>query len=55
MSGSFSYTYYVGSGTNGLGSSTVPTNAGTYTVVASFTSNDPNYANGQSGPVAFTK
>jgi hypothetical protein len=38
ISGSFTYTYN--------GSSDPPTNAGSYTVVATFTSSDPNYANG---------
>lgn len=37
VSGTFTYTYD--------GSATVPTNAGTYAVVASFTSSDPAYAN----------
>jgi hypothetical protein len=38
VSGSFTFTYD--------GSPTVPTNAGTYAVVASFTSNDQNYSDG---------
>src|SRR5262249_20354000 len=54
VSGTFAYTYYVGASVSGTGSSTAPTNAGTYTVVASFTSGDPNYTNAQSAPVTFT-
>ncbi|HEV2972954.1 MAG TPA: MBG domain-containing protein [Pirellulales bacterium] len=38
ISGSFTYTYN--------GSSDPPTNAGSYTVVATFTSSDPSYSNG---------
>ncbi|HEV3418155.1 MAG TPA: MBG domain-containing protein [Pirellulales bacterium] len=38
VSGSFTYTYN--------GSSDPPTNAGSYAVVATFTSNDPNFSNG---------
>ncbi len=38
VSGTFTYTYN--------GSSDPPTNAGSYTVVATFTSSDPNYSNG---------
>jgi PhoPQ-activated pathogenicity-related protein len=52
--GSFALTYYVGSTVSGLGSSTPPTNAGTYTVVALFTSANPAYVNGLSLPVTFT-
>jgi hypothetical protein len=54
VSGSFSYTYYVGLGTSGttLGS-TPPTNAGTYTVVATFTNSDSNYTGG-SAQTTFT-
>jgi hypothetical protein len=54
VSGSFAFTYYVGSSVSGNGSSTAPTNAGTYTVVAAFTSSDSNYTNAQSAPVTFT-
>ena len=36
VSGSFAYTYYVGSSVTNSGSATPPTAAGTYTVVASF-------------------
>jgi len=54
VNGSFTFTYYSGSSVNGSGTATAPTNAGTYTVVASFTSADPNYGNAQSSPVTFT-
>jgi hypothetical protein len=54
VSGSFVFTYYVGSTVSSNESSTVPTNAGTYTVVAAFTSSNANYTNAQSGPVTFT-
>ena len=54
ISGDFAFTYYVGTSVSGTGSATAPTNAGTYTVVASFTSTNSNYGNGQSAPVTFT-
>jgi hypothetical protein len=56
VSGSFAFTYYVGSTASGNGSSTAPSSAGTYTVVVDFTSTDPNYATGptDSAPVTFT-
>jgi hypothetical protein len=38
---------------SGTGSPIAPTNPGTYTVVASFTSTDANYSNGMSAPVTF--
>jgi hypothetical protein len=38
----------------GHSSANAPTNAGTYTVVATFTSGDPNYSGGQSQPTSFT-
>ncbi len=44
--GNFTYTYYAGTSGSGPGSATAPTNVGTYTVVASFTSTDPDYVNG---------
>ena len=53
VSGSFAFTYYVGSSVNGNGSSTPPTNVGTYTVVAAFTTTDPNYVNKSSAPLTF--
>jgi uncharacterized repeat protein (TIGR03803 family) len=54
VSGTFAFTYYIGSTVNGAGSTTAPTDAGTYTVVASFASEDPNYGNAQSAPATFT-
>src|SRR5262249_21625900 len=54
VSGSFGFSYYVGSTATGTASATAPTNAGTYTVVASFTSADANYADTQSAAVTFT-
>jgi PhoPQ-activated pathogenicity-related protein len=54
VSGNFVFTYYPGDMVSGSGTTTPPTNAGTYTVVASFTSNDPSYVNTQSAPVTFT-
>jgi hypothetical protein len=53
VNGTFAFTYYVGSTVNGTGSSTAPTNPGTYTVTAAFTSSDPNYTNASGGPVTF--
>jgi uncharacterized repeat protein (TIGR01451 family) len=47
VAGNFSYTYYVGTDTSGTSlGTTPPTTAGTYTVVANFTSSDPNYIGG---------
>ena len=54
VSGGFVYTYYVGSSVNGPGSTTPPTAANTYTVVAAFTSSNSNYGNASSLPVTFT-
>jgi PhoPQ-activated pathogenicity-related protein len=54
VGGTFAYTYYPGSTVSGNGSSTAPTNAGTDTVVASFTSDDPDYTNAASAPLTFT-
>jgi hypothetical protein len=53
VSGTFGFTYYVGGTASGQGSSTAPTNAATYTVVAEFTSSDPNYVSTDSAPVTF--
>gem|GEM_PF-2757821 len=53
VAGSFSYAYYAGSSASGTPLSTVPVNAGTYTVVATFTSNDADYSNG-SAQTTFT-
>jgi hypothetical protein len=46
--------YYVGTRTSGQASTTVPINAGTYTVVAIFTSTNSNYGSTKSAPVTFT-
>ena len=54
VGGSFTFTYYVGNTASGNGSSTAPTDAGTYTVVADFTSSDGNYTPATSQPVVFT-
>ena len=54
ISGTTTFTYYNGGTVNGTGTSTAPTNAGTYTVVASFVSSDVNYGNATSSPVTFT-
>jgi len=54
VSGSFSYTYYAGSSASGAPLSGAPFHAGTYTVVAAFTSSDPNYTNGAPAQHTFT-
>jgi Ca2+-binding RTX toxin-like protein len=55
VAGTFSYAYYVGSGTGGMSlGSTPPTNADTYTVVATFTSTDPDYSSGGTAQTTFT-
>jgi hypothetical protein len=54
VSGSFTYTYYVGTSATGPGTSTPPTNEGTYTVVAYFISTDPKYTDAESNPLTFT-
>ncbi len=46
VTGTFTYAYYVGSSATGTSSRTAPSNAGTYTVVATFASTDANYGNG---------
>jgi hypothetical protein len=47
VAGNFSYAYYAGTGTAGTSlGATAPFNASTYTVVATFTSSDPNYTGG---------
>src|SRR5262249_7960394 len=53
--GTLSFTYYAGSGTTGasLGSA-APSGAGTYTVVAHYASDNPNYASADSVPLTFT-
>jgi hypothetical protein len=54
VSGSFAYTYYAGPKASGTVSSTPPTNVGTYTVVATFTSSNAGYKNATSAPLTFT-
>ena len=54
VSGSLTFTYYVGSTASGTGSATPPQNVGTYTVVAHFASSDNNYASADSQPTTFT-
>ena len=49
-SSTLSYQYFSGSTLL----SAAPTNAGTYTVVAQYTSNNANYSNASSSPVSFT-
>jgi hypothetical protein len=51
---SLSYTYYAGATTSGTGSASAPTHASDYTVVAHWTSSNPNFASADSGPVTFT-
>jgi uncharacterized repeat protein (TIGR01451 family) len=53
VSSSFSYVYYAGSSATGTASTTPPTSAGTYTVVATFNNNDPNYASGGTTQTTF--
>ncbi|HET6323701.1 MAG TPA: PKD domain-containing protein, partial [Planctomycetaceae bacterium] len=55
VDGTFGFVYFMGSTPTGTPSANAPTLPGTYTVVASFLSNDPNYASDtQSLPVTFT-
>jgi PhoPQ-activated pathogenicity-related protein len=54
IAGQFTFTYYAGNTASGNGSSMAPSAPGAYTVVALFTSLNPNYTNGQSTPVTFT-
>ena len=54
VAGSFSFAYYAGANATGTPQSNVPVNAGTYTVVATFTSNDPNYTSGGTAQTTFT-
>ncbi|MBL8851368.1 MAG: DUF1559 domain-containing protein [Planctomycetaceae bacterium] len=54
VSGSFAFRYYTGATATGAFTTTPPVIPGTYTVVAEFTSADPSYGNGTSGPVTFT-
>jgi type VI protein secretion system component Hcp len=53
--GSLTFIYYVGSSVSGPSSATAPIDAGTYTVVAHFSSAQPNYyTDADSAPVVFT-
>ncbi len=54
VSGHFTFAYYAGTSASGTPLSDVPVNAGTYTVVATFTSNDPNYSSGGTVQTTFT-
>jgi hypothetical protein len=51
---SLSYAYYAGGTASGIPSASAPTSAGTYTVVAHWTSNNPSYTSADSAPVTFT-
>ena len=52
--GTLSETYYVGTSVSGSGTTVAPSAAGTYTVVASFTSSNLNYSSNQSAPLTFS-
>ncbi len=54
VAGSFSYAYYAGDTAMGTPSHTAPSNAGIYTVVATFTSSDANYTGGDAARTTFT-
>jgi hypothetical protein len=54
VNGSFTFTYYSGNTASGTPLSGPPTNPGTYTVVAAFTSSDPNYISGGTAQTTFT-
>src|SRR5262249_56589096 len=54
VSGTFSYAYYVGNSVSGTPSATAPSNVGTYTVVATFTSTSVNYKSGGTAQATFT-
>jgi hypothetical protein len=51
---SLSYSYYAGATVSGTGSASAPINAGTYTVVAHWASNNPKYVNTDGAPATFT-
>jgi hypothetical protein len=53
LSGDFTFTYYEGTAVRGTSSSSAPTQAGTYTVVAHFNCTDPDYASADSAPLTF--
>ena len=54
VTGAFTYAYYVGSSASGTPTATAPTNPGTYTVVATFSTLDPNYLTGGTAQTTFT-
>jgi PhoPQ-activated pathogenicity-related protein len=51
--GDFTYTYYAGATASGTPLASAPTTAGTYTVVTSFDSSDPDYVDASSLPLTF--
>ena len=54
VSGTTTVAYYAGSSVKGTGSSTAPTDDGTYTLVAAFANADPNYSNAVSPAMTFS-
>jgi hypothetical protein len=54
VAGTWVNTYYAGSTPTGTPLTGPPINAGSYSVVASFTSSDPNYTNATGAPYTFT-
>jgi large repetitive protein len=54
VAGSLTFVYYAGNSVSGTPLSAAPSNIGTYTVVANFTSSDPNYTSGGTAQTAFT-
>jgi hypothetical protein len=54
VSGSFSFAYYAGTSATGTPLGAAPVNAGTYTVVATFTSTNGNYSSGGTAQTTFT-
>lgn len=54
LPGTYSFSYYPGTVITGPGSATPPVDAGTYSVVAKFTSADPSYGDVTSDPLSFT-
>jgi len=53
-SGTLTFSYYVGCSPSGSPLGSAPTNAGTYTVVAHYTSDNANYNSADSAPLSFT-
>ncbi len=54
LGGGLSYAYYAGSTATGSASTSAPETVGTYTVVATFVTGDPNYSTASSAPVTFS-